>query len=185
MELTDMIQHLPQRLHHHAWVTDDQEANRVFYEEVIGLPLIAAWTEIEEVFGAERTYCHTFYGLADGGALAFFQYADPEDQEFFTADREGVPGVPPRSHIAFKVDHEAQEGIQKRIADAGYAEPDTFVMDHGYCVSLYVKDPNGLMLEFAVDHPDLDQINAERRRTAHADLARWLSGDHSSNNPWR
>jgi catechol 2,3-dioxygenase-like lactoylglutathione lyase family enzyme len=180
-----MSQKLPFRMHHHAWTVDDQEATRAFYEDLIGLPLLATWTEVEEVFGAERTYCHTFYGMADGSALAFFQYADPKDHEEFTRDRQIAPGAPPRSHIAFKVDQETQEGIQKRLAAAGYTEPRTFLMDHGYCLSLYVTDPDGLMVEFAVDHPDAEKIYAERRETAHADLARWLSGDHTSNNPWR
>ncbi|MFF0811661.1 VOC family protein [Streptomyces albogriseolus] len=129
----------------------------------------------------ERTYCHTFYGFQDGSALAFFRFADPEDQKLFKTEVDFTPG----RHIAFKVDQEVQESIRKRLADGGYQEPGTFVMDHSYCVSLYVTDPNGLMLEFVVDHPDVDEINAERRRTAHADLARWPGGDHTSNNDWR
>ena len=64
------------RLHHNAWVTRDQEATRRFYEDLIGLPLVATWSEADELFGAERVYCHTFFGLADGSALAFFQFAD-------------------------------------------------------------------------------------------------------------
>ena len=28
--------------------------------------------------------------------------------------------------------------------------------NHGYCQSLYITDPNGLLLEFTVDHPDVD-----------------------------
>lgn len=64
-------------------------------------------------------------------------------------------------------------------------EPATFVLDHGYCVSLYVTDPNGLILEFTVDHPKAEVINAERRVTAREDLARWLGGDHASNNNYR
>ena len=69
---------LPKRLHHNAYVTKDQEKTRRFYEEVIGLPLIATWCESDELFGKVRTYVHTFYGIGDGGALAFFQFADPE-----------------------------------------------------------------------------------------------------------
>ena len=62
---------LPTRLHHTAYVSRDLEATRKFYEEVIGLPLLATWCEKDMLFGAERTYCHLFFGLADGGALAF------------------------------------------------------------------------------------------------------------------
>jgi glyoxylase I family protein len=43
---------LPKRLHHTAYVTRDMEATRRFYEEVIGLPLVATWSESDELFGA-------------------------------------------------------------------------------------------------------------------------------------
>ncbi|MGW2224066.1 VOC family protein [Streptomyces formicae] len=171
----------PLRLHHHAWITDDQEANRHFYEDVIGLPLVATWTEREVLSGAERAYCHTLYGLADGSALAFFQFADPEDQEEF---KTGINTTPLR-HIAFKVEAEAQDAIRERVTAADYPQANPHVLDHGFCVSLYITDPNGLILEFAVDHPDVEKIDAERRATAHADLGRWLAGDHTSNNNWR
>ena len=93
---------LPSRLHHTAYVSKDLEATRKFYEDVIGLPLIATWCESDELFGKERTYCHCFFGLADGGALAFFQFADPEDQAEFG------PKMPesPFHHIALNVDEE-------------------------------------------------------------------------------
>ena len=32
---------LPIRLHHHAFVVKDQKATRRFYEDVVGLPLVA------------------------------------------------------------------------------------------------------------------------------------------------
>ncbi|MET8689224.1 VOC family protein [Streptomyces sp. NPDC004732] len=180
-------QSLPLRLHHHAWITDDQEANRRFYEDVIGLPLVATWTEREVLFGAERVYSHALYGLADGSALAFFQFADPEHQEEFKTEINATP----LRHIAFKVEAATQEAIRERViaagdaGDAGSTKADAHVIDHGFCVSLYITDPNGLILEFAVDHPDVEKIDAERRATAHADLARWLAGDHISNNRWR
>ncbi|GHH05714.1 VOC family protein [Streptomyces rubradiris] len=55
-------------------------------------------------------------------------------------------------HIAFKVEAAAQEAIRERVTAAGHAETNAHVVDHGYCVSLYITDPNGLILEFAVDH---------------------------------
>lgn len=133
------------------------------------------------LFGAERTYCHTFFALADGSALAFFQFADPADQDLFKTQINFTPF----RHVALAVDQDTQDAMKKRIAEAGYVEPETFVLDHGYCVSLYITDPNGLILEFTVDHQDADAISAERQRTARADLARWLGGDHSSNNTYR
>ena len=57
---------LPSRLHHNAYVTRDQEKTRQFYEDIIGLPLLATWCESDELFGKLRTYVHTFYGIGDG-----------------------------------------------------------------------------------------------------------------------
>ena len=172
---------LPSRLHHTAYVTRDLEATRKFYEELIGLPLIATWCEKDELFGAERVYCHMFFGLGDGGALAFFKFAKSEDEELFG------PKMPasPFHHIALNVDQETQEAIEKRLAAAGYEEPRTFVLEHGYCRSVYVTDPNGLILEFTLDSPRAEQINRDRRASAHADLKRWIAGDHTSNNTYR
>lgn len=179
--MTQSLSPGPIRLHHHATVTDDQEATRRFYEDVIGMPLVATWAESDMLFGAERTYCHTFFALADGSALAFFQFANPADQEQFKTDINFTPF----RHIALSVDGDTQDAIRKRIEAAGYREPDTFVLDHGYCVSLYITDPNGLILEFTVDDTDAAAISAERLSSARQDLDRWLAGDHTSNNTYR
>jgi glyoxylase I family protein len=177
----DMTGNLPSRLHHNAYVTKDMEATRKFYEDVIGLPLVATWSESDELFGAVRTYCHCFFGLGDGGALAFFQFANPADQAQFD------PPMPfsPFRHIALNVDAETQDAIEKRIKAAGYTEPGHFVLEHGYCRSVYVTDPNDLIVEFTLDAPKAAEINAERRTKAHEELRRWLAGDHTSNNVYR
>jgi catechol 2,3-dioxygenase-like lactoylglutathione lyase family enzyme len=176
-----MTANMPLRLHHTAYVTKDLEATRVFYEDVLGLPLTATWCEKDMLFGAERTYCHCFFGLADGSALAFFQFADPEDQALF--DPELAPS--PFRHVALKVDDATQRAMEERIKAAGYVEPQTFVLEHGYCRSLYINDPNGMILEFTVDAPESEQINAERLRDARSELKRWLAGDHRVNNTFR
>ena len=172
---------IPSRLHHTAYVSKNLDATRHFYEDVIGLPLMATWCESDMLFGAERTYCHCFFGLGDGGALAFFQFARPEDQELFG------PKMPdtPFHHIALKVDEEAQKGIEQRLRAAGYQEPKMYVLEHGYCRSVYAVDPDGMIVEFTVDHPEADKINAKRKQDAHTELKRWLAGDHTSNNMFR
>jgi len=157
------------------------EKTRKCYEEVIGLPLVATWSESDKVFGKVRTYCHCFFGLADGGALAFFQFADKSDDKKFSPPIAETPF----HHIALKVDKETQEAIEKRIKTAGYKDPDTFVLEHGYCRSVYIKDPNGMLLEFTLDAPNTDQIAKDRKADAHATLKRWLLGDHTSNNIYR
>ena len=172
---------LPTRLHHNAYVTADMEATRHFYEDLIGLPMVATWCEADELFGKERVYCHCFFGLADDSALAFFQFANPEDQNLFG------PRMPPSPfhHIALNCDAQTQNEVEKRLKRDGYREPRMYVLEHGYCRSVYVTDPNGLILEFTRDHPDVQKINATRRASAHSELKRWLAGDHTSNNVYR
>lgn len=159
----------PNRLHHAAWITLDSEATRHFYEDVLGIPLVAAWCERM----GEAEYVHTFYALRDGGALAFFEYADKATRPL----DQSSPG-----HLAFECSPETQAAIEGRLAANGI---EAHLTDHGYCRSLYVRDPNNLQLEFTVDHPEADRINARQEAECHADLARWLAGDHTPNNDVR
>ena len=171
----------PTRLHHTAYVSSDLEATRKFYEDVLGIPLVATWCETDFLFGADRTYCHCFFELEDGSALAFFQFADEEDQKLFG------PKMPdtPFHHVALNVDPDTQATIEQRIRDAGYAEPDTFVLEHGYCRSVYITDPDGMIVEFCCDAPQAAEGEEERRAKAHDELKRWLAGDHATNNEFR
>jgi glyoxylase I family protein len=168
---------LPERLHHNAYVCADQERTRHFYEDVLGLPLIATWIEQGELDGRPLVYSHTFFGLGDGGALAFFNFQDPQIQARFTASAQ-----PPFVHIALKVSPATQGEIRDRCEAAGVT---TRTIDHGYCTSLYVSDPDGLRLEFTRDAEDIDRIEAHQRATARAALARWTAGDATPNNDVR
>lgn len=173
----------PARLHHTAYVSKDLEKTRAFYEDLIGLPLVATWSESDELFGAVRTYCHCFFELEDGSALAFFQFADPRDQAEFGPELPSSPFI----HIALKVDAKTQDGVAARLAEAGYRAPETYVLEHGYCRSLYVKDPNGMIVELTCDVPEAErpEVVKARRESAHRTLASWLAGDHTSNNTYR
>ena len=172
---------LPSRLHHTAYVTADLEATRAFYEDIIGLPLSATWCETDHLFGKDRTYCHVFFDLADGSSLAFFQFADEEDQKEFGPD---LPSSPFR-HIALNVDKETQKEIEERIGRAGIEPPKTYTLEHGYCRSVYVEDPNGMIVEFCCDDPKAADGAQERKAKAHEELKRWLAGDHATNNTFR
>lgn len=159
----------PNRLHHAAWFTLDSEATRHFYEDVLGIPLVATWCER----GGDVEYVHTFFAMRDGGALAFFQYADPN-----------AGPVEPRTpgHLAFECSKQTQDALVARLEASGISAE---INDHGYCRSLYVKDPNNLLLEFTVDHADIARINEQQRAHCHEDLARWLAGDRTPNNEIR
>jgi catechol 2,3-dioxygenase-like lactoylglutathione lyase family enzyme len=179
---TKLLRQLPSRLHHNAFVVKDHEANRRFLEDLLGIPLIATWCETS--FSAELQreveFCHTFFGMADGSALAFFQFADAELYALTQADRPAMIGR--YDHIAFKAERDTYEELKRRLDSAGkkYREA-----NHGYCKSIYVTSPDGLNLEFTQDPEDVAEIDALRRADAHSELARWLGGDRRTNNELR
>ena len=84
-----------------------------------------------------------------------------------------------------KVDAEGQAELERRLKEAGWMPDSTYVLEHGYCRSLYTQDPNGMLLEFTVDVPQADEIARDRAADAHETLRRWLAGDHTSNNAYR
>ena len=173
-----LLQNPPLRLHHHAYAVRDQEVNRHFLEDILGIPLTATWCEriYRADLGRDVEYCHTFFEMADGGALAFFQYAD---EEVWQQNRAILPPGGGTWHVAFKV---TQAGFDELFARATAAGIPVRKTDHGYCVSMYLQSPDQLRLEFTVDAPDAEKINAMRRLDAHSELARWLAGDRRTNN---
>jgi glyoxylase I family protein len=167
---------LPERLHHNAYVVKDQEANRRFLEDVLGIPLVATWCETSwrAEIGREVAYCHTFFGLADGGALAFFQFADADAYEKLKPHRPDVG-----HHFAMKVEQKTYDDIVRRLKAANIQYRET---DHGYCQSIYMASPDGLKVEFTVDPPNAEEIAAYKKKDAHSELKRWLAGDRRPNN---
>jgi glyoxylase I family protein len=171
---------LPIRLHHNAYVCADQERTRHFYEDIIGLPLLATWieeAEFPEFPGQRQSYCHTFFGIGDGGALAFFNFADPQAAAAYKAKSQSR-----FVHIALAVTEATQKDIKKRLTDAAIAVRET---DHGYCTSIYAEDPDGMIVEFTSDPAEVGKINSWQRETAHETLKRWAAGDRTVNNDIR
>jgi glyoxylase I family protein len=85
-------------------------------------------------------------------------------------------------HIAFKAEPQTYEELKQRLDRAGEKYRET---NHGYCKSIYVSSPDGLIVEFTQDPDDAAEIDAIRRADAHSELARWLSGDRRTNNELR
>lgn len=166
-----------QRLHHNAYVCKDQEETRAFYEDTIGVPLVATWIEEEELNGALLNICHTFYKLQDGSSLAFFSFKEKAHQDMLAPHHQSL-----FVHLALKVDLQTRSEIKSRLQARDHSVMD---IEHGYCSSIYVVDPNGLTLEFAVDHADIEQIELQQTKTAHEDLQRWQRGDFTINNHLR
>jgi glyoxylase I family protein len=179
---TKLLSRLPLRLHHHAYVVRDHEVNRRFFEDLLGIPLVATWCEksFSNELQKEVEFCHTFFGMEDGSALAFFQFADPEMYALSQAERPAKIGR--YDHVAFKVDENTYDEMKARLSRAGEPYRET---NHGYCKSIYATSPDGLHVEFTVDPPDVAEIDAARRADAHSELERWLAGDRRTNNTLR
>jgi glyoxylase I family protein len=169
---------LPSRLHHNAHVVKNLEVTRQFYEDLLGLRLTATWCEQTDLFGKLRTYCHCFFSIADESSLAFFQFADADDQAEFGPELP-ISGF---RHIALKVEQDLQDELVEKVKNSAYPEDKHYFLEHGYCHSLYIIDPDGMVIEFCTDHPDVDKINDEVLPKAHSELERWLAGDHTPNN---
>jgi catechol 2,3-dioxygenase-like lactoylglutathione lyase family enzyme len=140
------LKKLPMRLHHHAFTTDNHQRTRHFYEKILGLPLVAYEVECERIGDDWVDLGYAFYELGDGSTLAFFTFDDPEKQAAWKEKEQSL-----FVHISLLVEASTQEEIEQRLMKAGF-EP--LMLQHGFCTSLYIKDPNGLMLEFSVDHED-------------------------------
>jgi catechol 2,3-dioxygenase-like lactoylglutathione lyase family enzyme len=180
--MANLLTRPPERLHHHAYVVRDQEKNRQFIEDLLGIPLTATWCErhFNPWVNREVEFCHTFYSLGDGGALAFFSFAD--DEVYQKTQAEKPAEIRAFDHIAFKVEESTYQELITRVKAAGEPLRET---DHGYCKSIYCTSPDGLVVEFTVDPPEAAEIDALRRADAHSELARWMAGDRRTNNELR
>lgn len=150
-------------LHHVAFACRDLDATHRFYGELLGLRLVH--TELARF--EPGWFRHVFYDLGDGSAIAFFDLhgcGEPTPLKTAIATDLGLPRWV--NHVALRVDAERQAALRGRLADAGVAEE--FEIDHGWCRSVYVTDPNGILLELCCDTPGMpvDPAEAERRRRA-------------------
>lgn len=176
------LERLPQRMHHHAFIVRDQEVNRQFIEDLLGIPLTSTWCEevFNKTLNTPLNLCHTYYSFADGSALSFFQFANPGAYEMFR------PPVLPNlryDHLAVKVDLPMYEEIERRLLAADYPFNETH---HGYCMSLYVTSPDDFTMEFAYDAPNSPEIFEERTQAdPRRELREWLAGNRVPNNHWR
>lgn len=168
------------RFHHHAFRTEDMEATRRFWEDLLGMPMIGTFVETTDPVTEEPSnYIHTFFEMADGSALAFFQFEEGLYKKSAIRGNQD----PFDHHIALEVDSkEAVFEYRDTLEAAGY---DFMLIDHGYCYSIYMHDPNGMQVELTTKVPETVEIMERHARTAHADLEKWLAGLKQGNNSHR
>jgi len=141
----------------------DSEETRVFYEEVIGLPLAAALPIEASATGRQVRVMHTFFQMNDGSFIAFFE----------------VPGAP----FDFKDQHDfdlhmALEADQDQIDRATAAARARGLevrgpSEHGFIRSTYFRDPNGYVVELALKTHIHESFETEAPKAARAILDAW------------
>jgi len=146
-------------LHHSAYRCRDSEETRRFYEEFLGLPLVEALPIQTTQTGRDANVLHTFFAMADGSCLAFFEAPD-EPFEFKNQQDFDL-------HIALTVDESVLEPMFEKGKSAGIETRG--ISDHGFCRSVYFRDPNGYVVELAapVGEPPSDT------EAAHHTLKKW------------
>jgi glyoxylase I family protein len=161
-------------IHHHAYACWDSEETRHFYEDILGMPLIATVILEDPLRKDGSRYCHTCFEIADGHVLAFFEHTSL----FHPKDSNARSGV--HRHVALEVHGDAVvRQFKCKLDAAGVAN---MLTERGACLSLRFEDPNGLILEFTTYiSPSLERARTSRA-SAHSALRQWL---HYRQNWWR
>jgi catechol 2,3-dioxygenase-like lactoylglutathione lyase family enzyme len=134
------------KLHHNAYRCRDSEETRRFYEDFLGLPLCEALEISETKTGRKAEVLHTFYQLDDGSFLAFF---DAPDEPFEFKQQH---------------DYDRAAGIETRG-----------ITDHGFIHSIYLRDPNGYVIELTAKVKGHAEALDPRQNHARDKLARWTA----------
>ena len=146
-------------LHHVAYAAKDIDATHAFYTEVMGFRLVKVVVGATEAGWSK----HVFYDTGGQGLIAFWDLHDEQLGDFRT-DISTALGLPVHiNHIAFDaVDLENLAVLRQRWQEHGHTVAE---IDHGFCTSIYITDPNGILVEFCCDTAGLheeDAVEAER-----------------------
>jgi catechol 2,3-dioxygenase-like lactoylglutathione lyase family enzyme len=155
-------------LHHNAYRCRDSELTRRFYEDFLGLELAGALEIGETKTGRKVDVLHTFYRLGDGSFLAFFEVPD--------MPFEFKPQHDFDLHIALEVDELALEPMLRKARGAGHDVRG--ISDHGFIRSIYVRDPNGYVIELTAKLAGHDAALDPSSNDARVVLDRWEQRQH-------
>lgn len=133
-------------LHHLGLATHDMEATLAFYENVLGFETRVCDLIRGKAGGVIR---HAFLDTGNGELIAFMECNDVPgiDADFDAGINRGLGIGGGVIHFAFAAHDEAE--LTARRTDLSAKGIDVSdVVDHGWCKSIYFKDPNHLQLEF-------------------------------------
>ncbi len=134
--------------HHLALATRDMKAIHAFYEGVLNFELVKV--EVAETPGGGWAK-HFFYRMDgdDSKFIAFWEMHGTPGGETVETNISRAAGVPDFiNHIAFDVKDAAD--LERRKTQWLKSGRDVLEIDHGWCRSIYTKDPNDNLVEFCV-----------------------------------
>ena len=150
-------------LHHVGLATHDMESTLDFYENVLGFPAVVCETIEPETGGAIR---HAFFDVGQGELIAFMEANEIEGvaADFDTGINRGLRTGSGMYHFAFKV-ADPEELAKKRDALVEKGLEVRGIVDHGWCQSIYFRDPNFLQLEFCCLTAELSEEHVAGRHS--------------------
>ncbi len=133
----------PHGLHHVTAIASEPQRNVDFYTRVLGLRLVK-----QTVNSDDRAARHLFFGDADGRPGTLITCLEYPQLE------EGKVGVGSTHHFALAVEGEEElEAWRAYLLSRGV--PCSEVLDRTYFKSLYLRDPDGHVVELATEGPGL------------------------------
>jgi len=157
--------------------THDLDKTRDFYVNVLGFRVVRCDVIKIKEGGTIR---HMFIDVGHDQMLAFMEPnnvdAIPTDYDPGINDGLGVPG--PFYHYAFEAGSlQALEAKRIELIDKGQTVTD--VVDHEWAKSIYLKDPNGISLEFCFLTRDVgneDDVTMQER--GEVSIEKWLGDNY-------
>jgi catechol 2,3-dioxygenase-like lactoylglutathione lyase family enzyme len=130
--------------HHVALATRDTAATHRFYAEVMGFDLVKVVAAPTPTGGWSK---HFFYDTGGNGLMAFWEIHDDTVGNDFPVDINAAAGLPWWvNHIAFDAPTLTDlQGHRDRWRAHGHT---VLEVDHEFCISIYIRDPSGNMVEF-------------------------------------
>jgi glyoxylase I family protein len=121
-------------IHHITLLVQDLNRSGAFYRNVLGLRLVK-----QTVNDDDQSARHFIFGDADRMLITCLEYPDLD---------EGKVGRGSTHHFALAVDSEAElQAWKQYLGEKGI--PTTDVMDRGDFRSIYLRDPDGHIIEIA------------------------------------
>ena len=143
--------------HHVAVATRDVKATHEFYTGPMGFALV----RVEVGPAGERGFAkHLFYDTGNGEMIAFWDFHDPDLAPDWDPAISTALGLPLwANHIAFHSPDLADLGRRRERWLAHGVN--VMEIDHGWCTSIYAKDPNGILVEFCTSTRALTPADRE------------------------